>query len=184
MYVGVRADNAVSAIQMWVKAVGDAEQAAKGIHGVVAQKLFRKLCTNCRVPYQPAPDMLKKLGLPPDKVKQLFKKGGQVMVKDKQQTCPVCQGSGFLQQGSVWEVYRITPEDRELIKAQDWNGLKAELRKKQVPAMQQAAIRRVAEGLTSLEEITRISGGDTAGATKPATPAPATGTKPATPAAQ
>jgi type II secretory ATPase GspE/PulE/Tfp pilus assembly ATPase PilB-like protein len=170
LYVSVRADNAVSAIQMWMKAVGDPEQAAKGLHGVVAQKLYRKLCTNCRVPYQPAPDMLKKLGLPADKVKQLFKKSGQVMVKDKQQTCPVCQGVGFLQQGAVWEVYRLTAEDRELIKAQDWNALKTELRKKPVPSLQSAAIRRVAEGLTSLEEITRVSGGDAPPAKPPAGP--------------
>src|SRR5690606_40605032 len=68
------------------------------LHGAVAQKLLRKLCTNCRVPYQPTPEMLKKLGLPEGKVKQLFKKSGQVMIKNKPEICPACRGTGYFGQ--------------------------------------------------------------------------------------
>jgi len=172
VYVSMRTDSAMSAIQQWVKAVGDPDTASQGLSGVIAQKLYRKLCTNCRLGYPPAPEMLKRLGLPVDKVKQLFKKGGNVMVKDKQVPCPVCNGSGYLQQGAAWEIYRLTAEDRELIKAGDFNALKTELRKRPSPSLQNAAIRRVAEGQTSLEELTRISGGEQQPA-KPATAAAA-----------
>lgn len=159
IYVSVRADSALAAVQGWLKAAGDADAAAKALHGVVAQRLLRKLCINCRVAYQPSPDMLKKLGLPTDKVKQLFKKGGQVLLKNKNQpeVCPVCHGVGYIGQEGVFEVYRIGDAERAMMKAGNISGLKAEFRKKQLPTIQQAALRKAVEGTTSIEEVLRVT---------------------------
>jgi type II secretory ATPase GspE/PulE/Tfp pilus assembly ATPase PilB-like protein len=156
-YVSVPAPGALQAAQAWVKLVGDAESASKSLHGVVAQKLVRKLCTKCRVPYAPSADLLKKLGLPPDGVKQLFKKGGKLIVKEKEQECPVCHGAGFLGQEGVFEVYNFNDADRELIRSGDWNGLKLELRKRKIPTMQHAALRKALDGTTSVEEVARVT---------------------------
>ncbi len=157
VYVGMRADGVVPALQTWVKAVGDPELAAKPLRGIVAHKLLRKVCINCRQPYQPAPDMLKKLGLPADKVKQLYKKGGQVLIKNKPEVCPVCQGTGYLSQDALFELTRLTDADREMIKTGNWNGLKAELRKRGVLTMWDAARRKLADGLTTVEEVMRVT---------------------------
>jgi general secretion pathway protein E len=156
-YVSVRADNALGAIQTWVKAVGDPKSAAEALHGVLAQKLLRKLCPNCRVAYPPSAEMLKKLGIPEGKVQQLFKKGGQVLIKNKPEICPVCQGGGYYGQTGIFEVYRIGPEDRELIASGNLAGLKAQFRKRQLPTIQQAAIRKAIEGTTSVEEVMRVT---------------------------
>ena len=88
VYLSLKAEDAISAIQLYVRGVGDAKLAAQGLHGVVAQKLLRTLCGNCKVAYTPTPEMRKKLGLPADKVKQLFKKGGQVLIRNKPEICP------------------------------------------------------------------------------------------------
>lgn len=177
IYVGVRADSALQAVDSWVKAVGDAAQAGKALHGVVAQKLVRKLCTNCRMSYPAAPDMLKKLGVPEGKVTTLYKKGGQVLIKNKPEVCPVCSGVGYYGTDAAFEVYEITPEDRELISAGNLEALRSALRKKQQPTIQQAAIRKAIDGTTSVEEITRITtpaqAAPAAGASKAASPAPA-----------
>jgi type II secretory ATPase GspE/PulE/Tfp pilus assembly ATPase PilB-like protein len=175
IYLSLRTDNAITAIQAYVKAVGEVDLAAKSLRGVTAQKLLRKLCVNCRVPYQPSPDMLKKLNLPADKAKQLFKKGGQVLIKNKPEVCPVCRGIGYIGQEGVFEVYKIGKTERELIRAGNWNGLRAEFRKRGLPTVQQAALAKVLAGITSVEELGRISG---EAAAKPApkpppTPAPA-----------
>jgi len=159
IYVSVNADNALSAVQLFVKAVGDTDKAADCLRGVIAQKLVRKLCENCRVPYEPPPDLLKKLGLPVDKVKQLFKKGGQVLIRNKPEICPVCQGLGYKGQTGLFEVFTIGPSEREMIKQQNWSGLRAEFRKQQLPALTQAGLRRVVEGVTSVEELTRVMRG-------------------------
>ncbi|MBL8763580.1 MAG: Flp pilus assembly complex ATPase component TadA [Phycisphaerae bacterium] len=174
VYLSIRADNAVQAVQAYVKAVGDNELAGRSVHGVVAQKLMRKLCGNCRVEYAPAPDMLKKMGVT-EKVAKLYKKGGQVLIKNKPEVCPACQGTGYLGQTGIFEVYALGPEERQLIAAGDFAGLKAQLRKKMLPSIQSAAIRKAVEGITSIEEVTRATaeaapaGGP--GAAAPAKPA-------------
>ncbi len=156
-YIALRADNALQTLVTWVKIVGEPGPAADCLRGVVAHRLIRKLCTNCRVPYVPSPDMLKKLGLPADKVKQLFKKGGQVIIKKDPETCPVCQGLGYVGLDGLYEVYAIGEAERELIKAGNINGLKAELRKKQLPTIAQVALRKAVDGTTSVEEVGRVT---------------------------
>jgi type II secretory ATPase GspE/PulE/Tfp pilus assembly ATPase PilB-like protein len=171
IYVSMRAENALQAVQSWAKLHGEPEAASKGLQGVVCQKLVRKLCTNCRVAYPPSPEMLKKMGLPADRVKQLFKKGGQVLIKNKPETCPVCQGVGYQGQEGIFEIFPLGDEERAAVSSGDLNGLRMLLRKKNYPTLQQAAIKKALDGVTSVEEIMRV--------TAEAQPAPA----PAAPAA-
>ncbi len=167
IYCCMRSDSAMQAIQSYIQAVGEPDLAIKHLKGAISHRLVRKLCTNCRVPYQPPPDMLKKMGLPADRVKQLFKKGGQVLIKNKPEVCPMCKGSGYYGQIGVFEVITLTDGDRAMIRAGDINGLRAELRKRNVLTIQQAALRRAIEGVTSVEEIGRM--------TEQQTPAPVGG---------
>ncbi len=174
VYVGLKADNALAAIQTYLKAVGDPKAVGACLHGVIAEKLLRKLCPNCKVEYQPAPEMLKKLGVKPGAVDRLFRKGGQVLIKNKPDTCPMCQGSGYFGQEGVFEIFRIGPEERALISAQDLVGLRSALQKKQLPTIQEAAIRKSLSGVTSVEEVARLTASAQKPASKPAaTPKPA-----------
>lgn len=177
IYVSVRAPDALAAIQMYAKAVGDLKQAADSLHGVVAQRLVRKLCVNCRVAYPPTPDMLKKLGIPEGKIQQLYRKGGQVLIKNRPEVCPVCNGGGYIGQEALFEVYSIGPEERSLITQGNLQGLRATLRKRPLPTIQQVGLRKAVEGVTSIEEVMRVtSDAPAGGAAKPAaggTPEPA-----------
>jgi len=158
LYVGLRAENALGAIQGFVKGVGDPKLAAEGLRGVVTQKLARKLCENCKAEYRPTADMLKKLGVPADKAPgALFRKGGQVLIKGKPEVCPVCRGTGFVGQVGVFEVFPIGAEERELIGQEDWAGLRQALRKSRLPTIQEAAVKKVLAGDTSVEEVVRIT---------------------------
>lgn len=168
-YLGLRADSSLAAILAFIKAVKDPKPAGACLHGVITQKLIRKLCANCRVEYQPTPEMLKKMGVKPGAASKLYRKGGQVLIKNKPDTCPVCQGSGYFGQEGVFEVFSIGPDERSLIEAQDLVGLRAALQKKRLPSIQESAIRKALEGVTSVEEVIRI----TATARKPAATAPA-----------
>lgn len=178
-YVSLRADSAIQAIQVWMKLAADAEAGSKVLRGVVAQKLIRKLCVNCRVAYQPAPEMVKKLGLPPGSIKQLFKKGGQVLVKNKPEVCPVCSGGGYVGQEGCFEVISLDQTARDLIKAGDWDGMAREARRRKLPTIQQTALRKAIDGITSVEEVLRVTGeggegkAPPAAAPPPAAPAPA-----------
>ena len=159
-YVGLRADNSLGAIQGFVKGVGDAKKASDGLRGVITQKLARKLCENCKTEYRPTAEMLKKLGVPADKAPSvLYRKGGQVLIKNKPEVCPVCRGTSFVGQIGVIEVFPLDEQDRELIAKEDWAGLRQSLRKKRLPTIQEAAVAKVLTGETSVEEVVRITSG-------------------------
>lgn len=157
IYLTLRTDAALKAIQTYVQAVGDPKLAANGLRGVVACKLVRVLCGNCKVPYQPTPDMLKKLGLPEGKVGELFKKGGQVLVRNKPEVCGVCNGVGYSGQTGCFGVFPIGDEEKALIIDGNWNGLRAAMRKQGLPSVQQSALKKAVMGITSIEEVTRIT---------------------------
>jgi type II secretory ATPase GspE/PulE/Tfp pilus assembly ATPase PilB-like protein len=172
VYLSLRTDNAITALQAWVKAVGEPDAAAKALAGVMAQKLLRKLCVNCRVAYQPSPDMVKKLGVKPEQARQLFKKGGQVLIKNKPEVCPVCRGIGYVGQEGIFEIFRIGKGERELIRAGNWAGLKAEFRKRNLPTVQQSALVKALSGVTSVEELLRVTTEAKADSRPAARPAP------------
>lgn len=156
-YVSLKTGGALQAIQLWVKAVGDPELAAAGLKGVLAQRLVRRLCENCRQAYKPSPDMLKKLGLKPEGVQQLYRKGGQVLIKNKPEVCPACGGTGYIGQEGVFEVYRIGEEEREAIKTGNAQALRAAIRKQELPTLQAAALKKAVDGVTSIEEVVRVT---------------------------
>ncbi len=186
IYASFKADNALAGLQTWSKLVGDLQTAMPAVHGVVAGKTMRRLCTQCRQAYVPAPDMLKKFGLPGGSVKQLFKKGGVVMVKDKEQICGMCNGVGYVGQIGFFEIFKIEPEMREMLKAGDWNAFRAEIKKKQLPTLQSAALKHAIDGVTSVEEVVRATteGQPPAGGAPAAKPAAPAATAPGTPPAK
>ena len=181
LYLSIKATDCLDAAEIYVKAVGDPAQAAKHLRGLIAHRLLRKLCGNCKVAYPASPEILKKLGAPEGKVKQLFKKGGQVLIKNKPEVCPVCQGGGYYGQEGYFEIYSLTDEDRELVAASNFAGLKASLRKRPLLTLQQAAIRKALVGLTSVEEVQRSMSGQNQ-APAPAAPRPASAASAPSPA--
>lgn len=170
VYLGMAADSALAAIQVFARAVGDQAKAADALHGVVAVKLGRRLCTNCRAPFQPTPDIIKKLGLPAE-VKQLYRKSGQVLIKDRQQVCPVCNGTGFFGQVGFFAVHPLGPEEQRLIQNNDLTGLRSLFRQKKQYSIQSAALQHLVLGHTSIEELLRVTQGEQkAPPAPPATP--------------
>jgi len=156
VYLGMSADSPLTAIQLYARAVGDQAKAAESLHGVVAQKLARRLCSNCKAPFPPTPDILKKLGLPPE-VKQLHRKSGQVMVRDKQQVCPMCGGSGYFGQVGFFAIHSIGKDEQKLIASNDMTGLRNLFRQKKQPSIQSAGLQHVVLGNTSVEELVRVT---------------------------
>ncbi|MCE9618868.1 MAG: Flp pilus assembly complex ATPase component TadA [Planctomycetes bacterium] len=177
-YVAIPVDGVAAAITEWFKAVGDVKMAAAPLRMVVAQKLCRKLCSACRVPYQPSPEQAKKLGIAAGKQVELFKASGKVQAKSKVIDCPMCNGTGYSGQIVISEVLIIDPEAREFLSKGDLKSAYNSSRMKhKLPGMQEAALLRVRDGTTSLEEAVRLLA---PAAAKPAAPA-STAAKPSSP---
>ncbi len=156
-YIGVRADSGLEALAKWAKAVGDLKIAAEPMKAVISCRLMRRLCDNCKVPYQPDPNQLRKLGLPPEQVKQLFKHSGKVIERNREETCPACGGLGYRGQTGAFEVMVFDSDARKLVAAGDLNGLKTHMRRIKTISIQEAALRKAIDGVTSIEEVIRIT---------------------------
>lgn len=159
-YVGLRQDDTFGALRVWLKSVGDSALAAQGLGAIISQRLIRKLCPTCRIAYQPDPAVLKKLNLPAERVPQLYKHSGQVQVgRERMATCPECYGMGYRGQIGVFEVMVLDDEARRVLATGQIDQYRALLRRNKMLYLQETALLKVVEGLTSISEITRALGG-------------------------
>ena len=182
-YIAVPADGVSACVSEWFKSVGNVILAAQPLRMVIAQKLCRKLCIACRVGYQPSPEQAKKLNIAAGKQVELFKASGKVQTKNKIIDCPMCNGTGYVGQTIISEVFVIDAEARAFLapKGDFKSAYNASRMKYKLPGLQEAALLRVRDGTTSLEEVIRVLSPATK-PTAPTTTAPgaATAAKPTT----
>jgi type II secretory ATPase GspE/PulE/Tfp pilus assembly ATPase PilB-like protein len=125
---------------------------SSSLEGVLAQRLLRRICTQCRVesPVSPAlRDRLESLGA--RKIEGVFYRGAG---------CEVCRGTGYRGRIGIFELLPIDTELREMILQKQSNArLKAAAQRTMI-TMHQDALEKAASGITSMEEILRVSSGD------------------------
>lgn len=158
-YIPIDQPDTLSALKAWIKTVGDSKEVAANLGAVFAQRLVRRLCHTCRVPYTPDPAALKKLNLPADRVSELYRASGKVMVKDKEIVCPDCLGLGYRGRVGVFEVMLIDSQAAKFIAANELDSLRLHLRKNKMLYLQEAALTKVVDGTTDIKEVTRVMSG-------------------------
>ena len=169
VYVLVPAESMAAAVATWIQAVGDPKTATKCLSAVVHQRLIRQLCPNCKSPFTPAPEQAKKLGIPTGKQVELFRPSGKIQVKNRIEDCPVCQGSAYFGQIGIFEVLMVDKDARQMLAENDFRGAYARaVRDTKMIQLQEAALLKVREGLTSLEDVQRVFAPKQAAAAKPA----------------
>jgi len=157
IYIPQRAASIAEQVREWVKLVGNVKKATRDLRAVINQRLLRTLCQNCRQAYQPTSDQLKKLSLPPGKVKELYRPGGKIQVRNKIETCPVCGGTGYLGQTGIFEIMPLDDETRRLLSSGDLRAALSHARRNKMIYLQEAALAKVAAGDTTIEEVVRIT---------------------------
>jgi general secretion pathway protein E len=124
--------------------------------GVVAQRLVRNVCPSCRVETFLTPDQLTLLGLD---VHELRAQGREpeVMVAFGE-GCVQCRSTGLLGRTGVFEVLEVDDKIRKLVvaKASSKEILK-QARNDGLLTLREAAIKKLAKGLTSFEEVLRVT---------------------------
>ncbi|MCA9296522.1 MAG: Flp pilus assembly complex ATPase component TadA [Phycisphaerales bacterium] len=156
VYVPIAKGSITDSIREWARLVGDVKKATSCLRAVSNQRLLRKLCPNCRTPYSPTPEQLKALNLPAGKVQQLYAESGKVQVKNKIEGCSVCNGTGFLGQTAVFEVFEVDDEARRMLNAGDLKAALAHARRNKMIYLKDAAIAKVISGETSINELIRV----------------------------
>ncbi len=118
---------------------------AASIVGVIAQRLVRNLCTDCRETYYPSATVLEELHFKGD-VRHAFARS---------RGCSQCYESGYRGRSGIYEILECTPEIRSLINSDaNLEQLRAAHRG---PKLLSEGLRLAEAGITSLEEVGRVA---------------------------
>ena len=120
---------------------------------IVAQRLVRALCEKCKEAYALNEDIVAKLKLPPQK------KGEHIFFRAK--GCPHCLTTGYKGRFVAAEVLVVSPKIRELIlnNAQE-HSIKQTARLEGMQTLREDGIAKAQNGITSLEEVIRVTAAD------------------------
>uniref|UniRef100_A0A7C2K0K1 Type II/IV secretion system protein n=1 Tax=Schlesneria paludicola TaxID=360056 RepID=A0A7C2K0K1_9PLAN len=148
----VHANDTITALSRLIDLGVEPFLLADSISAILGQRLVRKLCDDCKVAYKPSIDEIQRAGLPPEKVEKFYRSP-----KGSNETCPTCNGLGYLGRMGVYELLVITERIRDLVREkQSMSTVKAEARKNGMLYMREEGLRLVVKGTTSLEELLRV----------------------------
>jgi type IV pilus assembly protein PilB len=117
---------------------------------VLAQRLARKICSECREQIKVHPQLLIDLGVPPDEAKSfpVYKGKG----------CPICSNTGYKGRLGLYEVMPMKEEIKELILGRaSASEIKKEALRLGMKTLRQSGIHKVKEGLSTIEEVLRTT---------------------------
>ena len=123
---------------------------AATMEGILAQRLLRRVCANCRTPFRPKEEVLAQIGLTPSEVGDrpfFFGKG-----------CETCNGTGYRGRVGIYELLDIREPIRQLINERAPSVV---IRQKGIElgmtTLRQDGIRNLLEGQTTLEEVLKYT---------------------------
>ncbi len=120
---------------------------------IVAQRLARKICQECREEEKVPVPALIQLGVPEEDAGtfKCYKGRG----------CSACNGSGYKGRVALYEVLPISPEIREMVlEGASSDDLKKTAIRLGMKSLRMSGLTKVKEGVTSIEEVMRVTFGD------------------------
>jgi len=122
--------------------------------GVIAQRLVRKVCSNCKRQYEPAPHELRELGLGDEQTA-----GGHTFFIGS--GCDKCFQTGYRGRTGVYELMLINPEIQDLIyKRESAGAIKRASLNAGLQSLRMDGARKVLDGITTISEVLRVTQAD------------------------
>jgi type IV pilus assembly protein PilB len=120
---------------------------------ILAQRLARKICPDCKEEIATNPQMLIDIGMAPEEAAQVQLQAGR--------GCRNCNNTGFKGRVALYEVMPLTEELKEMVlQGASTAELKAEAMRLGMQTLRGAGIRKVVEGVSTPEEIVRVTAAD------------------------
>ncbi len=116
---------------------------ASALNGIVAQRLVRKICDNCKEEYVPSPQLLEDLSIKQEGVTFAFGKG-----------CEKCAGIGFYGQTGIFEILQINNTLRDaVISHTEENEIKKITKSMGLSYMRECGVKKIIDKVTTPEEV-------------------------------
>jgi type IV pilus assembly protein PilB len=116
------------------------------LEGIVAERLVRKICENCKTSYQPTENQLMELQLTPEDVKgKKFYYG---------RGCEKCNNTGYRGRTGIFEIMLFNDEIRDLVMQQaSTNVLRAAAQKAGMRLLRDNGLASIYDGITTIDEV-------------------------------
>lgn len=121
---------------------------ASSVVAVLAQRLLRRICPDCKRPYAPSEEELSRLDVAPGSNVTLYRGAG----------CAACSQTGYRGRTGIFELMVLNDEIRRLIGSKaDSTAIKHTAITNGMVTLKQEGAERVLQGQTTLEEVMRIT---------------------------
>lgn len=118
------------------------------VEGILAQRLVRRICTECRTEFEPSDDLLMELQLPLEtarKYKFYYGKG-----------CARCNNSGYKGRVGIYELLDVTDEIRDCVAAeQSADEIRDVARNQGMTTLRESGLKLIFDGITTIDEVVR-----------------------------
>ena len=124
--------------------------AASAVEAVVAQRLVRSLCTQCRQPVDPSPEALRESGFPPERLSEgtIYDVNG----------CDACRKTGFSGRSGIFETLQVTEAIESLVIARNaTNAIKQQALGEGMCTLRDDGWTKVLSGVTTVAEVLRAT---------------------------
>lgn len=145
----MHAHNASASIARLVDMGAEPGLIASSINCIVAQRLARRLCLQCRAPHEPTDEELGELGI--------VDLGSETALYEAK-GCAQCAGTGFAGRVALYEVLPVHGRMRRLIETGSTDEIFAEAVAEGMTTLREDGLRLAAEGVSSLDEVRRVTG--------------------------
>jgi general secretion pathway protein E len=120
------------------------------VMAILAQRLVRVICKNCKEAYIPDEEALASIGISPEAL------NGKPIYRGK--GCPACLQTGYKGRTGIFEMMLMDDAVKNLIlKTSDSNAIKREAVKRGMLTIRQDGAQKVLQGVTTIEEVFRVT---------------------------
>jgi len=123
---------------------------SSSLQGILAQRLVRVICSQCREEYEATPEMLPELPVSP------YARGATMLARGR--GCDQCANTGYRGRSGIYELLMVTDEIRQLILGQsDSRALKDQARAQGMQTLREAGWQKVLDQETTGSEVIRVT---------------------------
>jgi len=128
---------------------------SSSVQAIMGQRLLRRVCANCKQPYEPEPFELRAVGLSQEDVAHvtLYRGAG----------CAECNGTGYRGRVGAFELMEMDTQLREMaFHKAPTNRIRDQAVASGMRTLTNDGVRKVLQGVTTIEEVLRVTAGDMA----------------------
>ena len=150
VFTTVHANNVVDVLGRFLNMGVDPYNFVSALNCILAQRLVRMICGNCRKPVHQPDQLLIESGLKPEEYRDFTFYEGE--------GCLDCNGSGFRGRTAIHELLDLSDHIREMIiERRPTSEIKRAAHEEGMTSLRESAISKVMSGITTLKEINKVT---------------------------